>query len=308
MLLDGALDVGFVILFVLGEGDRNAAVQESHLAEARGERVVVELERVEDRPVGLEVGLGAGLLDGDLADHLDVALGGALGEAHAVNLAVALDLHLELGRQRVHDADAHAVEAARDLVAAGAELAAGVKHGQHGLERRLAGLGVHLDGDAAAVVRDLDRMIGVQGDVDMGAEAGQRLVDRVVDHLVHQVVKALLTGAADVHARALADGLEALEHLNLFGTISARHAGVEVRGLHVHPTERLRCVHALHPFLPTLFESFCINIEPIIPRMASNRQQRSVCGHSTTPRSLAAVIGAVDARLRGLMFKSWRGV
>ena len=47
--------------------------------------------------------------------------------------------------QRVDDADADAVEATRDLVAAAAELAAGVEHGVDDLERVLAGLLLHAD-------------------------------------------------------------------------------------------------------------------------------------------------------------------
>ena len=47
--------------------------------------------------------------------------------------------------------------------------------------------------------------------VDLGAEAGERLVDGVVDDLVDEVVQAAHAGRADVHAGPLADGLEALE-------------------------------------------------------------------------------------------------
>ena len=53
-------------------------------------------------------------------------------------VAVAVDLDDEPLRQRVDDRDAHAVEAAGDLVAAAAELAAGVQHGEHDLGRALA--------------------------------------------------------------------------------------------------------------------------------------------------------------------------
>ena len=41
--------------------------------------------------------------------------------------------------------------------------------------------------------------------------ACQGLVDGVVDDLVHQVVQAAFAGGSDVHARALADGFQALE-------------------------------------------------------------------------------------------------
>ena len=45
--------------------------------------------------------------------------------------------------------------------------------------------------------------------------AGHRLVDGVVDDLPDQVVEPLQTGGADVHARALAHRVEALEHLDV---------------------------------------------------------------------------------------------
>ena len=49
--------------------------------------------------------------------------------------------------------------------------------------------------------------------------AGHRLVDRVVDDLPDEVMQAALVGRADVHARAAADGLEALEDLDAGGGV-----------------------------------------------------------------------------------------
>ena len=122
-------------------------------------------------------------------------------------------------RQRVHAAHAHAVQAARDLVAVLVELAAGVQLGQRDLGRTALGLvlvvHLHAGRDAAAVVGHGDRVVGVDGDDDVVAVAGQRLVDRVVDHLEHQVVQAgAVGGVADVHARALAHRLQAFEDLD----------------------------------------------------------------------------------------------
>lgn len=56
-------------------------------------------------------------------------------------------------------------------------------------------------------------------DLDMVAEAGERLVDGVVHDFVHQMVQAARPGGADIHARALADGLEALQHLDLAAVV-----------------------------------------------------------------------------------------
>ena len=106
-----------------------------------------------------------------------------------VDLAVAPDLEVEPLGQRVDDRHADAVQAARHLVAVVVELAAGVQHGQHDFGGRLAAL-VPVDGNAAAVVDDGDRVVDVDRDVDLIAEAGQRLVDRVVDDLVDEMVQS----------------------------------------------------------------------------------------------------------------------
>ena len=131
-----------------------------------------------------------------------------------VDLAVAPDFQVELLRQRVDHRDADAVEAAGDLVAVVVELAAGVQHGEHDFGRRLAVRHV-VDGDAAAVVDHRHRVVDVDRDVDLIAEARQRLVDGVVDDFVDQVVQPGRSGRADVHRRPLANGLEPFRTLIL---------------------------------------------------------------------------------------------
>ena len=111
------------------------------------------------------------------------------------------------------------MEAAGDLVAAAAELAAGVEDGHDHLEGGLAHLGVLGHGDAAAVVLDGERAVGVDGHLDVGAEAGKGLVDGVVDDLVDQMMIAALGRVADVHGRAHAHGLEPLEDLDGVGVV-----------------------------------------------------------------------------------------
>ena len=77
-----------------------------------------------------------------------------------------------------------------------------------------------------------DRVVGVDGDDDVVAVAGQRLVDRVVDHLEHQVVQAgAVGGVADVHAGALAHRLQAFEDLDRAFAVGCRWRGVRRRGL-----------------------------------------------------------------------------
>ena len=68
--------------------------------------------------------------------------------------------------------------------------------------------GCRPNGNAAAVVLDADRTVGVQRHVDALAVAGERLVGRVVDHLLDDVQRVV---GARVHARPLLDRLQALE-------------------------------------------------------------------------------------------------
>ena len=114
---------------------------------------------------------------------------------------------------------ADAVQAAGRGVGAAAELAAGVQLGHDDLDAGQAGLRLDVDRDAAAVVAHLDRAVGVQDHVDAVAVAAQRLVDGVVDDLPQAVHEAAGVGRPDVHARALADRLEALEDRQVPGGV-----------------------------------------------------------------------------------------
>ena len=112
----------------------------------------------------------------------------------------------------------------RDFIAAVAEFAAGVEHGQDDLHGGFPAF-VHVHGDAAAVIHDGDAVVPVDGHFHMVAVARQRLVDGVVHHLVNEMVQAALGGAADVHARPHTNGLQAFEDLDLIGVIGAGHLG-----------------------------------------------------------------------------------
>ena len=208
---------------LVAEADLEALVEERHLAQPLDQRLGAELGLLEDRGVGPERDGRAVLLRRRrLASSLSCGLA-ALGEVLLPLAAVAVDLEVEAARQRVDHRHADAVEAAGDLVALAAELPAGVQHGQHDLGRRLAlVLGVVVDRDAAAVVGHAAAAVGEQRDVDPGAVAGHRLVDRVVDDLVDEVVQTGRAGGSDVHPGAFADRFEALENGDVLGGV--RHA------------------------------------------------------------------------------------
>ena len=128
-----------------------------------------------------------------------------------MGLAAAVDLHVEAGGQRVDDGGANAVEAARGRVGAAAELTSRVELGVDDLNARQALAGHDIDGNASAIVCDGSGVIGVQAHVDRVAVTFQGFVDRVVDDLPEAVHEAPVVGRADVHAGALAHGLEPLK-------------------------------------------------------------------------------------------------
>ena len=126
-------------------------------------------------------------------------------------------------RQRVDHRDADAVQAARDLVGVLLEFSAGMQLGHDDFGGRNAFVGVDVGGHAAAVVAHGAGAVGVQDHVDAVGEAAQRLVDGVVDDLVDHVMQArAVIGVADIHARPLAHGIEALQHLDAVGAVIVR--------------------------------------------------------------------------------------
>ena len=99
-----------------------------------------------------------------------------------------------------------------------------MEHGHDDFGGRAAFLGLDVDRDAAAVVDDADRAVGVDRDDDVVAVAGERLVDRVVDDLENHVVQAgTVVGIADVHAGPFANGLKSLQDLDFTGIVLIGH-------------------------------------------------------------------------------------
>ena len=93
----------------------------------------------------------------------------------------------------------------------------------------------------------------MQHHADLGRPAAQRLVDAVIHDLVDHVVQARpVVGVADIHARPLAHGLQALENLDGIGAVFLGRAG----GFS-HAVGVLGFAGALYPLTARMSRSEC---------------------------------------------------
>ena len=199
------------------QGDPDALGQVGGLADALADRVERVLRGREDLRVGTEarhraptLALRALLLDRGGGLAADVLL------RPDVPIARRFDAHPR--GQGVDHAHADAVEAPGDLVAAAAELAAGVQDRVDDLQRILARR-VLADGHPPAVVLDDDHAIRLDRDVDRGRVARHGLVDRVVHDLPDEVMEPAIVRGADVHPRPATDSLQPFQDLDARGVV-----------------------------------------------------------------------------------------
>ena len=132
----------------------------------------------------------------------------------AVDLAIPPHLRHQPFGQGVHHRQAHPVEAAGYLIAATAELSAGVEHRKGDLQGAFAHLFMVAHGNTPAIVPDRNGIIRPDVHLHMGAIPGQGFVDGVIHQLPYQMVQASCVGGADIHAGPPFDRLQPFQHLN----------------------------------------------------------------------------------------------
>ena len=103
------------------------------------------------------------------------------------------------------------MQAARDLVRAVVELTSRMQHGHDDFGGGNPFLRVNIDRNPTPVVRNRYGLIRVDGDHNLIAMTGKRLVDRVVHHLENHVVEpGSVIGVTDVHSGSFAHRIKTL--------------------------------------------------------------------------------------------------
>ena len=222
-----------LVLFPLvGKDEAHALIEVGQFAHAAAHGVAVEVCVLEHARVGLEADLRAALAgvahlfqgrDGVAGDDL-AGLSVLIGlEADVVVAVIAVHVHRHPLGEGVDHGRAHAVQAAGIGIVLVVELAAGVQLRIDDLHAGDAQLRMDVHRNAAAVVRHLAGAVLFQRHGDLGGEAVGSLVDGVIDDLPDEVVQPARAGGADVHARAHAHRVEALEYLYVGGGIGLCH-------------------------------------------------------------------------------------
>ena len=199
---------------LIGQGDQQALVEKSQLAQSLGQRVKVIFGGRKNASIRKEVNLGAKFFA--RACLLQLAGRLAFGIALLPGESIAPDFQIEFFAQRVHAGNANPVQSTRNFVGRRVEFAAGVQLGHYHLRGwHLFAVDLHrVHRDTAAVIDHSDGIIQVNCDFDLVGVAGERFVHRIVHHLVDQMVQSHLTGRTDVHGGTFAHGFHAAQYLD----------------------------------------------------------------------------------------------
>ena len=176
-----------LVLALIDQLDAHARIQKRQLTQPLGQRLVVELDLVKIWAEGRK----------RMVVPRSVVVPDHGQGRHGLTQVILLPMHLAIAAHRdqqivgqsVDDGHADAVQTARDLVRAVVELPAGMQHREDDFGGRPALFRVDIHRDTATIVRYRDRFIRVYRDHHAIAVTGQRLIDRVVDHLKNHVVQ-----------------------------------------------------------------------------------------------------------------------
>ena len=120
---------------------------------------------------------------------------------------------MEIGAKRIDAANANPVQTAGYFVRIFIEFAARMQNGHDHFQCAFLLLRVDPGRNAPSVIHHLYRIIFVNGHQDVLAVAGQRFVDRIIHHLIDQVMKTLFADIPDIHGRSFPNGFQTFQNL-----------------------------------------------------------------------------------------------
>ena len=126
---------------------------------------------------------------------------------------------MQLIRERVHDRDTDPVQTSGNFVGVLVELTTRVQHRQNDRSGTHPLCRVHVSRDTPSVVCDDTGTLFRKRDVDRVTIPRHRLIYRVVDNLINQVMQAAMARIADIHPRSFSDGFKSFEDLDITRTV-----------------------------------------------------------------------------------------
>jgi len=181
----------------------------------------LELEPTfEDLCIRVERHAGAALVFHS-AFFLELAIWLAAREFLFVSLLVTSNFHEQSVGERVDHRDANPVQTAGGLIGITTEFPARMECGHDDLERGLVfELRMRVNGNAAAIVRDLERSVRHQLHANPTRVTGNCFIHGVIEHFRKQVMQRAFVRAPNIHARAPTNGLQPFKDFNVLGGIA----------------------------------------------------------------------------------------
>ena len=100
------------------------------------------------------------------------------------------------------------MQTAGNFVGIAVKFAACMQLGHDNLSRRNTFFFVDINRNSATIVRDRNAVVSINFDAHMVSMTGQRLINSVVDNLIHHMMQpAAIIGVANVHSRTFSNGL-----------------------------------------------------------------------------------------------------
>ena len=193
--------------------DTHAGVQKAELPQAFGQDIVVKLDVGEGLSRRAEVNGGTAAVG--IAYHFQRHRRYTMTVDLFVDLAVTANGQFQLFGEGIYHGNPHTMEAAGHLVGVVVEFTPGMEHGHDHFSGRHAFFFVHVHRNTPPIVLDGHGFIRMNHHPDFGAEPSQGFVDGVIHHLEdHMVQASAIIRIPDVHARALANGVQPFQHLD----------------------------------------------------------------------------------------------